>query len=197
MPLECPNCREPVSFLRAFRTTGWGRFQCKACGSILGISVKRRLLAIFPWLGIVVLLFGPLQIQQYGTLITLATFTVLFFPLFYLFEKIVLLDRRAFCCRKCGYDLQGQVENRCPECGLPFDPTEKARIQERIGAPPPKAKHRWVMVLLFVLLALTLLANLLTYRAAKARRPGGAQPAKVTHTTTQDAAGAPTVRPPP
>ncbi len=23
----------------------------------------------------------------------------------------------------CGYDLRGQVEPRCPECGAPFDPS--------------------------------------------------------------------------
>ncbi len=25
-------------------------------------------------------------------------------------------------CRHCGYDLRGQTEPRCPECGRPFDP---------------------------------------------------------------------------
>ena len=30
-------------------------------------------------------------------------------------------------CLKCGYDLRGQTEPRCPECGIPFDP---ALIQE-------------------------------------------------------------------
>ncbi len=24
-------------------------------------------------------------------------------------------------CLKCGYDLRGQIESRCPECGTPFD----------------------------------------------------------------------------
>ncbi len=26
-------------------------------------------------------------------------------------------------CVVCGYDLRGQVEPRCPECGTPFDPS--------------------------------------------------------------------------
>jgi hypothetical protein len=26
------------------------------------------------------------------------------------------------CCAKCGYDLRGLPEPRCPECGTPFDP---------------------------------------------------------------------------
>ncbi len=30
-------------------------------------------------------------------------------------------------CLRCGYDLRGQTEPRCPECGTPFDP---ALIQE-------------------------------------------------------------------
>lgn len=25
-------------------------------------------------------------------------------------------------CLECGYDLRGQVEPRCPECGKPFNP---------------------------------------------------------------------------
>lgn len=27
-------------------------------------------------------------------------------------------------CRKCGYALHGLSKNRCPECGLPFDPAD-------------------------------------------------------------------------
>ena len=27
------------------------------------------------------------------------------------------------CCAECGYDLRGLEQLRCPECGLPFDPT--------------------------------------------------------------------------
>jgi hypothetical protein len=27
-------------------------------------------------------------------------------------------------CLGCGYDLHGLPENRCPECGLPFDPAD-------------------------------------------------------------------------
>ena len=29
-------------------------------------------------------------------------------------------------CARCGYDLQGLTEPRCPECGTPFDPEAAA-----------------------------------------------------------------------
>lgn len=32
-----------------------------------------------------------------------------------------LRQRGCAICIKCGYDLRGQVEPRCPECGSPFD----------------------------------------------------------------------------
>jgi len=35
----------------------------------------------------------------------------------------------AYPCASCGYDLRGQVEPRCPECGLQFDP-------EQLPMPP-------------------------------------------------------------
>lgn len=33
-----------------------------------------------------------------------------------------LLDAGVAVCLGCGYDLRGQTEPRCPECGQPFDP---------------------------------------------------------------------------
>ena len=36
------------------------------------------------------------------------------------FLRRQLLDRGIAICLKCGYDLRGQTEPRCPECGTPF-----------------------------------------------------------------------------
>ncbi len=68
---------------------------------------------------------------EYGYLITYCTlvcsaaayivFLIIFTPIFFLFRWI-----RAYAntkeCAKCGYCLFGLPENRCPECGLAFDP---------------------------------------------------------------------------
>lgn len=83
----------------------------------------------------------------------------------------MLIERRAFSYKKCGYDLRGQVEHRCPECGTPFDPGEETRILARIGSPPPKP--RWIVVVLMPIVALTLMANILTYRAGRAGQAPG------------------------
>jgi hypothetical protein len=37
------------------------------------------------------------------------------------FVRRYLQDHGVAVCLKCGYDLRGQTEPRCPECGEPFD----------------------------------------------------------------------------
>jgi len=170
--LECPNCREPVSFFRAFRTTALGSFRCKVCGSVLGISFGRRMLALGIWIVTLVFLMAFVHLYSYGTLVYLAVLTGTFLVILRLFEKIVLLDRRAFTCKNCGYDLRGLPENRCPECGTMFDPDERERILARIDSPPPRPKRTWVVVLLAIILALALALGLLAYRKFSRTAPG-------------------------
>ncbi len=38
-------------------------------------------------------------------------------------------------CEQCGYDLRGQIDPRCPECGLPFDPRRLAQGPPTTGEP--------------------------------------------------------------
>lgn len=40
-------------------------------------------------------------------------------------------------CPQCEYNLTGLTENRCPECGTPFDPVELARIAAAAWLPIP------------------------------------------------------------
>jgi hypothetical protein len=138
------------------------------------------MLTLIPGVGIILFLLHIVRVQDYGLSVVIPTFVLAFVMVFYVFERVLLIERRAFCCKKCGYDWRGQVEHRCPECGTPFDPGEKARILARIDSPPPKPKHRWIVAVLILILALTLMANILTYRAGRARpgpgpttRPGG------------------------
>jgi len=44
------------------------------------------------------------------------------------------LRRSGRCCLKCGYDLRGLPEPRCPECGMPFNPKEYPDL----SAPRPE-----------------------------------------------------------
>ncbi len=48
-----------------------------------------------------------------------------------------LIAEGTIVCRRCGYDLRGQIEQRCPECGNPFSLTpENASTRGQSGPPP-------------------------------------------------------------
>ena len=50
-------------------------------------------------------------------------------------------------CRQCGYMLFGLSEDRCPECGQPFDPADRSTFRRY---PPTTWGERVVLVLLVV-----------------------------------------------
>ena len=172
MTLQCPNCRTSVTFWRAIRTTAFNSFTCQACGSILGISVARRFLAVGVWLVMLILLLETLGLHKLGRHFTYPTMLVSLPVLLCLFERIVLIERRAFTCRSCGYDLQGLPDSRCPECGATFDPAERQEIRKRQGVSPPGWRNIWLAALLLLLLTLSVVAGLLMYRRAEERGSG-------------------------
>ena len=46
--------------------------------------------------------------------------------------KIVPQD--GYVCWQCAYDLRGQTESRCPECGTAYDADELRRFRGTTGA---------------------------------------------------------------
>lgn len=177
MHIACPNCNEPVSFLRSIRISAIGSFRCTACGSILSVSLGRRLLAAAAWLVLEVVLTEGLRLYQWGRLVGYGQMLVTLPLMLYVFEKITLVERRAFTCKACGYDLQGLPENRCPECGQEFDPAEREQILARIHAPPPKPPQRLIAILLVVVLALLVATSFVVWRRATPTPPPATKPA--------------------
>lgn len=173
MSLECPNCRESVSFLRSIRTSAWASFRCTACGSILAISFARRMLAAGIWFAALLFTMEVLRLYTWGRLWSYVAMGLSLIAILYLCEKIVLLERRAFTCKRCGYDVHGLPENRCPECGTKFDPAERERILARISSPPPKPRYRRIAALIVVLLALFVVASMFFWRQASRAGVGG------------------------
>lgn len=81
-------------------------------------------------------------------------------------------DEPARLCPGCSYRLDGLLENRCPECGRPFDPTDPGtfRIDQRsnrwgwnmlLGPSPVSAV---LFLVLFLILSIALLLALLFLR---------------------------------
>ncbi len=187
MPAECPNCRQPIPQLRLFMTSAWGRFNCSRCGALLGIDVTRRLLAMIPWIVILMLLLSVARISSLGWAVAVPVLLAVCLANFFLFDRAVVHERTGFRCRQCGYDLQGQSEARCPECGSAFDAAELAAYKAG-GTPATPVASRSRRVLVAVVLgAITLLLVLgILYSKAARRRVPVPQPA-VTPVSTQPA----------
>lgn len=189
MALECPNCREPISFFRTVRSSAWGRFRCKACGSVIGVDTTRRLLVQVPWMAAVALALGVGRVQRAGWLVAIIVLSLPFVAIFMFLEKLVVYERRRFCCRKCGYDLQGQTENRCPECGTEFDPDERERIEQRIREGPPARNMGYSVVaaIVIVLFSALLIGGLLLTRAPGVRKAAAPPPLPIAAPTASPA----------
>lgn len=133
---------------------------------MLTISFARRMLAAGIWVAVLLFSMEFLRLYSFPRWVTYPLMLLSFVALLWAFERVVLLERRAFTCRKCGYDLRGLPENRCPECATEFDPAEQQRILARIHSPPPRPRHRWIAALVVVLLALSVAAGLVAYKRA-------------------------------
>jgi len=132
------------------------------------------MIAVGVWTAMLLFTMQVLGLYARGRLVSYAAMAVMLVVIFFLCEKIVLLDRRAFTCKKCGYDLQGLPENRCPECGTDFDPAERERILTRIASPAPKPRHRWIVAVVVALLTFATAGSMVVCRRASRASDGRA-----------------------
>ena len=171
MLLQCPNCRRRVSFCRSFITPAWSSFPCAGCGSTLSVSFARRIMAAALWAAVFIFAGEYLGISRWGRVVSYAILGVSLIVTLYIFEKILLVDRREFTCLQCGYNLKGLPEPRCPECGADFDPSEIERIRARIGLRRAPPKGRWIVVVAVLLLAALVTGSFIAWRNTARRSP--------------------------
>ena len=126
---RCPVCRTSINPLRNLLRPGWARWRCKGCGSLIGVSLKHRLLALIPWLAILFAWMFAVVKLRWPLPYAIPIIVFLFFALYLLLDKIIVYERCGFRCRDCGYDLRGQLEPVCPECGRAFDEDEIRRME--------------------------------------------------------------------
>jgi hypothetical protein len=177
---ECPNCRRPIPGIRLFFKSLWSRWRCEGCGSLLGVDVRRRWLATIPWAVVLFLLLGVLRVTNLGYAIAVPMIIAVGMLNYFLFDRAVVHERAGFRCRQCGYDLQGQVESRCPECGSEFDSSELAAYVARgpqVLSGVPRQRFELVFMVIASAVTLALIGGLLYTRAARLPAIGARPPA--------------------
>ncbi|MBU0717492.1 MAG: hypothetical protein KJ749_04520 [Planctomycetes bacterium] len=116
----CPVCRHPLPWTFVLRPI-WSQWRCTMCGSLLEINTTRRLLMLIPFAAVLLLSISLASAIGVHTTWVLAFVTLLaLIPI--VLQPPRVIERCGFRCKTCGYDLQGQVVPRCPECGRELDP---------------------------------------------------------------------------
>ncbi len=179
MSVECPVCRQPIPWHRVLLTTAWGSWRCGGCDSLLGVNVRRRIMLVAVWLALLAAITRFASVPLSGDLpLVLLVILATGIPYFLFLERARVIERRGFRCQRCGYDLQGQVEPRCPECGIEFDAaatTRTQRVPGDEGFEKTMRRRRWIgLTVVIVLFALTVLGVVGTalFRARNLRYSG-------------------------
>ncbi len=169
---ECPVCRHPLSWTYLLRPL-WSQWRCRHCASLLGIDVRRRLLLVIPLvlaLPIGALALSRLGFNDFAILVALAFWG----PLFACLDRARVVERCGFRCKRCGYDLQGQVTPRCPECGRHLDTQERELLAAGVIPQATRRPRRKLALALTLALVLGGLATvgvglLRYYQASRAQ----------------------------
>lgn len=182
MYCHCPVCRRPILALRVLFLPLWKRWDCPDCGSLLGVDRNRRFLGMIPWLVVIVVLVAVVKITRYGMLVaipTLALTAVVLIP----FCRPIVLARGGFRCRGCGYDLKGQAEPKCPECGeaVAADDLDRFRrlvrgdaeaaVARRDVARPVRRWHQVLIIAVILLVTATLAVGIIVHQRRSAPGP--------------------------
>ena len=186
---ECPVCRRPLQWTYVLRH-GWSQWRCRYCGSLLEIDRKRRFLAVLPFCALVLagaFFASRAGLSDYSAVIIVF---VLWLPFFLLVDRAAVVERCGFRCKTCGYDLQGQIAPRCPECGRDFDAEERAFLEGSVAPQPVSGRRRatWIgVVVIGLILMSTLVTGILYYYTAStaARRPVATQPVAPNQSSSQ------------
>ena len=157
----CPNCRGPLGWTWVWFPI-WTRWKCRHCGAVLGINPASRFLLVgvmvVAW-AVALFVLRPAgrdeSLLAAGLLLGLTVFLV------YVFDRPRLIEATGFRCRDCGYDLRGQTESRCPECGKVFDEEERARILAAAGVHAKRSTPRKWTLIFFLAVVLLLAAQIL------------------------------------
>ncbi len=170
---ECPNCRYPISPLRTLGSTAWSQWRCKQCGSKLSIDTPRRMLAIVGCIPVMAFLLFVVRFHDYPIYYMIPMGGIPILGLVYLLDRVKLLESAGFRCQDCGYDLQGQTNNICTECGTEFD-SEKLAAYKAGRLPKPTPINPWLrratLALIFFFITLTLVLGIVRMLRAKQSR---------------------------
>lgn len=177
MVTHCPVCHQsinPVRFLLRLSSS-----RCQACGSLLIMDKKRRWLGGIPY---TILLLGitlVLTRAGYSDYIAIPVGLILWLPCFLVFDRAVVLERRGFRCKQCGYDLRGQEVPQCPECGRELDPDQVQQMKlpdpSAVVERAPGRRGRWWLLTIpaIVVLLVGLICGIWRYLQSA---PPGARP---------------------
>ena len=122
MALECPQCRQPQPTLRrGSKAWFWQKWRCENCNSLIAIDKRRQFLLALTG----PILYGLFNMFLIRTALTsplifyllLAGLFILPLLLMWQCQRLVVLHACGTFCKKCAYNLRGNVSGRCPECG--------------------------------------------------------------------------------
>jgi hypothetical protein len=124
------------------------------------------MLATIPWMVVLFVCLFVFRRQGWGIVIPIPAIIALGVFIFMAFEKVVVYERCGFRCKGCGYDLRGQTEPCCPECGRRLDEDEigqmkAARPEETVQVVRGGRVRRWVAVIALIIAALLVVLQVL------------------------------------